>query len=470
MRSRLALAAASALAACTLFTPRPAAAGGYDVLAQPCGLNPLTCGLGGVKFEKSDTLPIQWSFDTGWVPQGSPLQVHLWADVWANTHVNLAGSLQNAWPTAMMLEAPGNKEGGQFGFHYGADFGAQGKITISVLGKSYSWQGDLPYLPQFDLEVQADKTFDAWGFDPGVKISGQTTPQKIAQVSIGDIVGGSIPGIDGGFELDVAVELAATYKTDRVVLGMIDGADVTGGPITSEGGTSAATYVNGPNLEIDIHPEGTVNYDGIVHLIPAFYVSLLGYDWQIPVADIPISFPITESNWIFDTQRVHFPLPDLAVDVTALDFGEVTVGESKSMQYQLWNAGEALAAASMTTSDPGVFPLFQTSAALAAGKTTQATVSFVPQDAGPFTGTLMVTSNDPNAPLQIVQLKGNAKEKPVPPPEPDAGAPPGETDTAVASEEGNCACRAAGESGGGSSGVAGLAVAVAALVMRRRRG
>jgi MYXO-CTERM domain-containing protein len=468
MRSRLAFAAAgaAAFAALTLLAPRRAEA--YDVLAVPCTQSELTCGTGAVSFKKVDALPIQWSFDTGWVPQGSPLQVHIWADVWANTYVNLAGSLQSSWPTAMVLDAPGAKEGGAFGFHYGADFGAQGKITISVLGKNYSWQGDLPYVPQFDLEVKDDTVFDAWGYDPGVKISGKTMPQQIAQVSISDIVGGSIPGIDGGFELDVAVELAATYVTKQVVVTTTDGQPVAGGPFTKDGDQSSTPYTNGPNIELDIHPEGTVNYDGIVHLIPAFYVSLLGSSWQIPIVDIPISFPITETDWIFDKQRVHFPLPDLALSQQVLDFGEIQVGENKSLDYQLWNAGEALAAAAMSTSDPVVFPVFQSSAAVLPGLTTQATVSFTPMKEGDFTGQLTVASNDPNAPLQTILLKGKAKAPPTPPP---TTTPPTEMGEPMAADEhSSCACRTAGDTGGSAGALAMAALGAVLAVRRRRRG
>src|SRR5258706_5627382 len=157
---------ASALASLAVLVV-PARALAYDVLAAPCFADPLTCGNGAVTFNKVDALPIQWNFDTGWVPQGSPVQVHVWADVWANTHVALAGALESSWPAAMTLQAPGNKEGGDFGFHYGADFGAQGKVQITVLGQTYSWTGDIPYLPQFDLEVKADQAFDAWGYAPG---------------------------------------------------------------------------------------------------------------------------------------------------------------------------------------------------------------------------------------------------------------------------------------------------------------
>jgi MYXO-CTERM domain-containing protein len=437
----------------------PARALAYDVLAVPCLDSPLTCGTGAVAFSKTDALPIQWSFDTGWVPQGSPVQVHVWADVWANTHVSLAGSLENAWPAVMTLAAPGKKEGGDFGFHYGADFGAQGKVQISVLGQTYSWTGDIPYLPQFDLEVKADQPFDAWGYAPGVKIGGVTMPAQIASVGLSDIIGGSIPGIDGGFALDVAVELDATYVTNRVVVNTTDGKEVGGGSFTTPDGQSSTSYTNGPNIELDVHPEGTVNYDGVVHLIPTFYVTLLGSKWQIPIADIPISFPITSSDWIFDAQRVHFPLPDLALVEPEIDFGEVLVGQKKLVPYHLWNAGEAEVAAAMTSSNPAIFPVYDTSTNIDPGVTNQVAVRFIPEKAGVFTAQLLVASNDPNAPMQTILLKGTGKGPPAPPPA---------MDEPQLAEPSSCGCRTAGEEGRGAP-LQALAVAAMLGLARRRR-
>ncbi len=460
MRPRFTFCAVATAAVAVLASSRAQA---YDVLAVPCDSAPLTCGVGGIKFDKTDALPIQWSFDTGWVPQGSPLQVHLWADIWANTHVSLAGELQTSWPTAMTLEAPGNKEGGDFSYHYGADFGAQGMVSISVLGKSFSWQGDIPYVPQFDLEIQKDQVFDAWGYAPGITISGVSMPQQLADVSISDIIGSSIPGIDGGFELAVALELDATYVTTQLVVSTVDGEVVAGGPFTANDGESSTPYTNGPNIELDVHPEGTVNYTGVVHMIPAFYVSLLGNNWSIPVADIPISFPITQSDWVFDNQRVHVPLPDLAISEKVIDFGELSVGEKKTLPYQLWNAGEAKVVAAMSTSDAMTFPLLTTAASLDPGLTTEPSVEFIPQKAGVFAGQIAVASNDPNSPIQIITLKGSAKAKAAPPP-PDVEDPPEPAET------GNCACNAVGQTDGLAGGRAlGLGALAAAALLRRRR-
>jgi len=501
MRSRFArrfarpLAAPLALAA-ALAAMAPTRAEAYDVLATPCPSHPLSCGTGAISFSKVDALPIQFNFDTGWVPSGSPLEVRITANLWAQTNVSLTGELSSSWPTAMTLAAPGDpfdvetKKGGDFGFHYGAEFDAEGMVDISVLGQSFTWQGNLPYLPAFDFEVQADQSFDAWGYAPGITLSSTTMPQQIASVDISSIIGSSIPGIDGGFALDVAVELDATYVTDRIVIDTTDGNPVPGGPITSSSGTSSVPFMSGGNIELDVHPEGTVNYDGVLHMIPTFYVSLLGQQWNIPIVDIPISVPITQDSWVFTSQRVHFPLPDLDLPVTELDFGQVYVGENKVMQYQLRNTGEAVAAAAMTTSDAADFPLLDDNVVLASGHDFQAGVDFIPSKAGAFTAQIVVASNDPANPAQLVVLKGEGVEPffdhPLPGPPPPASDGTGgsggaggsdSSDNPSVAEPSTCNCRTVGSSGG-DGGLGGAAAALGALVLalrsrparRRRRG
>lgn len=128
------------------------------------------------------------------------------------------------------------------------------------------------------------------GLPPGFKLTGQTAQQKLAQISIASIIGGSIPGVDGGFELDVAMQLDATYTTTQIVMTEA-GSSVAGGPITSQDGTSHMEYSGGPFKEVDVHPEGTVDYDGTLHLIPAFYISLLGQAGPSPSRTSPSRFP-----------------------------------------------------------------------------------------------------------------------------------------------------------------------------------
>ena len=465
-------AACAALLAATSFTlvsllTTTAAAG--DSLALPCEEDPFYCGVAPISYEKVDALPIEWSFDTGWVPQSSPLQVHIWAGVYANTRVSLKGAHVTTWESeqagTLFLETPGNPLGGLLAYHYGAELGAQAAVHISVLGQQFDWVGDLPYIPQFDFQVDAKEQFDAWGFPPGFSLSSKTDNQTLATISIGDIIGGSIPGIDGGFQLDVAMELTATYTTKQIVL-VEKEQPVAGGPILSEDGISHMAYSKGAFTEVDVHPEGTVDYDGTIHLIPAFYVELLGQSWSIPVADIPIAFPITQTDWSFDPVRVHTPLPDLVLPVKEINFGKVEVGQKNLEAFDLENAGEAKLAIAMA-GDSDLFELWDTTLEIDPKSTVQSAFRFVPKQAGEFQTIVLVSSNDPDAPLQQVLLKGTAVD--------GAGLvldteDPIEPDPVEDIEEvGGCACRTTDKAPTNSHGGLALAAIGLGLSLARRR-
>jgi MYXO-CTERM domain-containing protein len=372
--------------------------------------------------------------------------------------VSLRGALDTAWPDAFYLTTPGDKDGGSFSYHYGLDVGAQGMVNIEVGGQTYTWIGDLPYVPQIDFQVDASEKFDAWGWPPGITMTSSTETVTLAQISIADIIGASIPGIDGGFELDVALDLAARYQTNRIVIAAPDGAPVAGGDIAGKDDATATSYLGGPSIELDVHPEGSVKYDGTLHLIPAFYVELLGQTWSIPIADIPIGFPITENEWVFDTKRVHVPLPDLVLEVTEINFGEVEVGQKNLEPLPLLNAGEALVGATVVSEDPENFEVWDPTLEIEPGATFDTAIRFVPKRNGEMSAMILVASNDPDAPVQVVLVRGTGFGGPE-----AAGEP-------AASDEGGCACRAAGGAEAGGAGLWAAALGLGALAARRRRG
>lgn len=465
MRSPSARAATLALLGAAAITIPARAALAYDTLGAPCDADPYYCERAALSFEHVDALPIEFDFDSGWVPAGSPLQVHVYAGLYAHTRVKLLGDLETSWPDALTLRTPGTARGGELSYHYGVETGAEGKIHISVAGSSFTWTGNIPYVPQIDFQVDASDTFPSWGFDPGKTVSSTTAPQKVAEVGLGSIVGGSIPGIDGGFELDIAVELKATYKTVRMVVETTDGQPVVGGPITHQDGETNTPYLGGPSVELDVHPEGTVDYDGVFHMIPAFYVSLLGSSWSIPIVDIPLPFPITQTKIYFDRQRAHIPLPDLVVPEDTVEFGFVATGQSLIVPYSLLNVGEAGAIAEITSSDPSIFQPYDEDVDIAAVSATDSGVRFTPIAPGEYTATIHVVSNDPSDPEQTFTVHGIGYEGTIQASLEDPIAPedPGEL--------GGCACDVAGSPAGGAGGgaAAGLLLVGVALIHRGRR-
>jgi hypothetical protein len=337
-------------------------------------------------------------------------------------------------------------------------------VTVTVLGQTYQWTGPIPYTPQIDFQVEADTAFDPWAFQ-GVSVSGSTLPATLAQVSVTDFIGVNIPGLDGGFQLDTSVDLEATYQTDAIAIRGVDGELVEGGALFADDATTSSLYLGGPFVEFDVQPAGFVRYDGTIHLVPSFYIETIGPDYSIPVADIPIPFSFLQKDWTFDPVRVHVPLPDIFLqrdpsdgstpekETLELNFGEVTVGGSKTLYASVSNAGEALLAVAPETTDPA----FQLAGdvELAQGEATKIGVTFAPSAPGELTAQLLLPSNDPDEPLRLVTLVASAVS-----PEDEEAEPP--IDRVAANDDEGCDCRAS--AGQGSRMSAGWLVAFAAAL------
>lgn len=417
-------------------------------------------------------------FDTGWVPQGSPIQVHLFAQLFAETHVAMGGHLRTTWPAesgpGLTYATPGEPGSGSLSFHYGVNIGAKAKVQISVLGINYSWTGDIPYFPQFDYHVAAQGAFDPWAFD-GFTVDGSTTQQTLAQVSVTDFIGINIPGLDGGFELDSYTELQATYRTLRMLVARPDGTVVEGGPILAEAATTFdhADKPLGGFVEVDVHPEGEVRYDIVLHLIPAFYIDTIGPSFSIPIADIPIPFTLTQGDWNFDPVRVRVPLPDITlegdpVDVLpgeleiALEDGDEDEETPASATFSVANDGEETLVSTLNVEGP--FTASIGLSELGIGSVTNVTVTVDTDEPGDHEGTLTIASNDPDEPARVVQLSTHVDERILPdPPEEEAFA------NSKAMAAGGCLCSSVQGSTQDGFVVALAGLAVVALRRSRRR-
>ncbi len=440
-------------------------------IATPCAAEPSTCAEAPAVFSKEIVLPVQGGFDTGWVPQGSALQVHLFAQLYASTSVALAGRLVTSWPDPLTLEAPGDPGGGALSMHYGFEIGAEAKLQITVLGQNISWTGPIPYLPQFDFQVDATDTFDPWAFD-GVTVDGSTLEATLVQVSATDFIGVNIPGLDGGFELNVKADLTGTYQThelrvseDGVVVASIDGTSTA--PVAPFGG--------GGSVDYQVQPIGSVVYDGVLHLIPAFYIDTIGPSFSIPIVDIPIPFSFTQKDWSFDPVDIHVRLPDVTLpgdpegdapssEEPVIDLGDVAVGASASATVDVTNAGEAGLEGSLVPSS-SILEL-PSALELGAGVTGTFHVTVTPTEGGPLEETITLESNDPDEPTRTIRVRANGLA--VDDGDDDDGD--GDDFFAAGPAGGGCDCTAA--PGSGSHGLAlgvGAMAALLALASRRRR-
>ncbi|GMV13404.1 MAG: hypothetical protein AMXMBFR56_16280 [Polyangiaceae bacterium] len=436
-----------------------AGAGPWDVLAEYCSATDLECTSAKLSYAKTVKLPIAFDFDTGWVPQGSDLQVRFFLKIPASTTVEMDGALQTTWPEAMTLATPGGTHG-LLKFDYGLELGAKAKLDVSVIGVPVKWEGDIPYVPQIDFHLKAETNFAPWAFAPDVATATGSSPKlRMFEVNLLDMLGIPSQISKGGVALDISGDLTAKYQTERI---RIEPAKVTEPPITKQDGTTQRAFPGGAFVEYDVFPEGRVDYSGTLHLIPTFFIEVLGKDFNIPVVDIPVSFDIGKQDYVFDAVRVHVPLPDLEDVVESLDFGSVKVGEDKTLTFTLANVGEAKARATgfFDSTAPKAFSTPTTEVLIESQKSATYSVKFSPDKAGKLSSVLTLVTNDPDERFLKVALSGTGLGT--------GAADAGPSASDEAGDEGGCGCRVGGGSGTPSYGVLVLLGLIAVRRVGRR--
>jgi len=410
-RASLLVALASGLSTAAL-----ASAASAQVIATPCAAEPETCLEGAMRFERTkEALPLGGGFDTGWIPADSPLQVHLAAGLWSETSVVLEGDLETSWPEVLAQRAVPKLGAGSLGIHYGAEISADARFEVEVLGQQFSWEGPIPYIPQFDFQVEQLQPFDPWAFD-GFTVSGATETQTLVQVSATSFVGIDIPGLDGGFQLDVQLDLDATYTTNEIVVAELDGTVVAGGTITSVDDATRADYLGTPAVEHDVRVSGSLFYEGTLHLIPAFYLEILGQDFSIPIVDIPVPFTLEDRDFDFDPVRVHTPIPDIDLPLyeesDTIAFGEVEIGEERTATIELDNVGEHVLAVRFVVDDGVPVEVPTETIQVVEDGHAVVEITYAPTDEEPLDAVIVLLSNDPDEPTRTLSLTGRSMPLP----------------------------------------------------------
>src|SRR5258705_225714 len=88
--------------------------------------------------------------------------------------------------------------------------------------------------------------------------------------------------------------------------------------------------------------------------------------------------------------------PRLVVSPTNIDFGPVIVGQSRTQQFQVFNAGQLVLTGSVAVASP--FGIAGASSfSVPGGQSSQVTVTFSPTAEGSFSNDLLFTSNGGNS-------------------------------------------------------------------------
>jgi MYXO-CTERM domain-containing protein len=430
---------------------------------EGCAPDAAGCTRADIAYRWREGLPVEFDFDTNWVPPGAPVQVRIRAALTGNTQVAAAGQLVGSWPEPMQLRTVGTRGAGSVSVDYGVQFSARIRLSLPVEGRTLSWEGAIPYTPRIDFRAMASSPFDPWAWQP-VMVAGRTMRVRVADVPLTDALV-RIPGISGGFSFEASGDVQATYRSTSFQFGLA--AD----PITEAMPRVLGNFNPGPFVEYQPRLEGTLGYTGAVHVYPSLYVSLAGRRWMLDLADIPIPIGPFPRTVRFDPATARLPLPDLRASSDVVDFGDVDVGRSSERTIELQNVGELDGRATGAEVE-APFAVMGSARTLPVRSRSSFVASFTPVRPGPAESTVVIATNDPDTPRVRVTVRGNGVGAPMDPPVVvDAGTTEDVVDAAMApptggAQDGGCGCRAVTPRGGAWWG--GWTM-LALLVARRRR-
>lgn len=432
-----------------------------------------------------------------------PLDVRFYLKFPASTHVHMEGSLQTTWPDALIVAVPGARATGDLDFDFELKAGGFFHYGFSVFGDDFG-NGDngqaIPGIPDIMYGTNGKTVFDPYAFDAPVVAKGESPKITLFQIPLSDLIL-DVPGVSAGIELDAAIEVDVTYQSKQLVVKAIpDQLKPVDAVITTSNGKVQDDWQQGAWAEYLVHPEGTTTLTPGVHLEPSLYIeaSLLGASkkFSIPVYDYEYKIPSTETDWTFDDQHVHVPLPDIRPPAAKPELdAPVVAGGFDVLAVDVTNAGEAALHIDSELND-GTFQVIDPHTDIDAGKKAAIGVRFFPKKEGDYHAVLRLLSNDPDTPELDVALDATSTpdtsmpytDPPPTPPTTDPGDAGGGTQTGgsggsksstkkpknasspltESGDDGGCGCRVAGDDAPSAPALLGLSALALALTARRR--
>ncbi len=264
---------------------------------------------------------VSWSWDTKWwpgeneEPGGYPLQIRILMGAGADVSSHVEGDFALDYDAAALQVGAGS---GDLVIDLGAELSAQGSVDIGIIDP---FVFDIPYVPQFDLRVYDEVTFNSFLLDSSVSIEDATGRQNVVSVDILELIAGGliedIPGLGGGISIDADLGVSGEMTAESISVS-------DGNVFTGEGESRPATvgltgYQASATYNEDLEMTVTLT------AYPVFYLEFLWMSWDLPVFDLPWDIVTGPLDLDFSTSALDFPprMYPLTLDVKNASWGEV---------------------------------------------------------------------------------------------------------------------------------------------------
>ena len=331
-------------------------------------------------------------FTTGWVPADSPLQVSFAIESSGGAFVGMEGDGHLQWPEAFVLDLVPMAETGWI--IVDAALEAVTAIRFDVAG--YVWSQEID---RRGLQVEGEGLFEPFllqGDEPDivqVDYSGSETELVNFDVSV-------FTGVSVNFTTNIGPEASTTFQGLR--WWTEDGA-------LAQAGATAEIEPSGLDFQA-IEATFVGRWTSALDLVltPVFSVSTPFGDFELVRIDIPIPLGSDDFEQEFPATVLEFPLPIIAPPVVEYDFGEVEIGDLVNWEMGVGNDGSLDLEGYIGMTGSPYFSSFPDAFLAGPGTSDGVVVTFAPEAAGEFSGTLVLESNDPLNPIQEIVVRGIA--------------------------------------------------------------
>lgn len=426
--------------------------------ARAAGLEDLAYQSVPFEFELRDSAPLYdgAEFDTTWIPADSPLQVRFQILSEGGAEIEMEGVGHLGWPEGLTALVEPVENSGLI--LVDAVLSAVTSVRFNVAGYTYDSEID-----RRSIAIEGEGVFTPFllnGDVPSaVSVIFEGATNELLNFSYNVFTGVSVQ-----FTTDLGPQASTVFNSVNWYL--------DGERVDRSGQRAVVEPLGEPVQPLEAQLVGRWQDELNLVLNPVFSVcvDLIGC-WDLVDIDIPIPLASDDFEQMFPPVPMEFPLPVLETTLTRADFGTVTVGTVANIQLPISNLGLMDLEGSAALFGSPYFVAYP-SAFLAAPSTTDGLVlTFAPELAGDFDGTLVLESNDPLLPRIEIAVVGTG----VLPDESDGtddvddeGQGGGRAKpTVIQSEVQGCGCAAAPaqRQGGLLAGALGLL----ALAWRRRR-
>jgi hypothetical protein len=376
--------------------------------AQMCASDDIRCQNVPVTWRGEARLFDDIGFDTGFIPNNSPVSIRAAVGLLSRTTVDMRGMLRADWPSPLTVHLTGDMGMGQLNIDFGLVFSVQLKLDIDVGIASINRTFDLPVGLPSNLAFRGTQTFMPLLL-PGqagapVRLTTTTARVRAATFSVPVITGLTVSG-----GLDIRGRMDTTYQTENM---LVDGVTVLAETQGTLVGPANAAAGFGAFQNIPTRPVGGFEYAVSIELIPVISVEFFSFEIaSIDISSFAIQAFESDGPAVFATVPAHVPLPDVRFISTAYNFPETEVGGTSSLPPPCATSarpparGHEHAARALRRRDGS----WSSSRAASSAWTSR---SRPPSRAR--RALAMVETNDPDAPTVTLDLRGTAPFPPLP--------------------------------------------------------